>query len=179
MKYDIGYITQYMLEYDSGVPISICILILLSVCGIIIILYQNSFDGPSFFRNSFKCILGGYLFFIFCTTVLFRDGLVEEHPALHPLWSYSVLYSKLLAEILLNILMFIPIGFIVSASLKKRNMLKIIGLGCCISLMIEILQFVTKRGVFNIDDIIHNSLGCAIGYILFLVCHAILIKHLE
>ncbi len=179
MKYDFEYITEFIYEYDSGVPMSISISILLSVCGIIFALYRHSIDGFSFLRNAFRCILGGYLFFIFCATILFRDKLVDSEPILRPLWSYGVLYSKLLAEIILNILMFIPVGFVISVSLKRKNILTIMGIGCGISLTIEILQFITKRGIFNIDDIIHNTLGCAIGYGVYRLCNTILINYIK
>ncbi len=179
MKYDIEYITNYIFNYDCGVPMSIIIAIFLFVCATIVVLYQHSIDGFIFRRNAVKCILGGYLFFIFCTTILYRDRLVEEEPVLRPLWSYSVLYSKLVAEILLNVLMFIPIGFAVSVSLKKKNMLKIVAIGCAISLTIEILQFLTKRGIFNIDDVIHNTLGCAIGYCVYRFCNIIINSYIR
>ncbi len=179
MKYDIEYIKNYIFEYDSGVPMSISIFILLSVCGIIIALFRYSIDGSNFLRNAFRCILGGYLFFVFCATILFRDIIVESPPVLCPLWSYSVLYEKLIAEILLNLLMFIPVGFAVSASLRRKNIVKIVGIGCGISLAIEILQFVTQRGIFNIDDIIHNTLGCVIGYGVYRLCNTILINYIK
>jgi glycopeptide antibiotics resistance protein len=40
---------------------------------------------------------------------------------------------------------------------------RIILIGFLISLTIEILQLVTKRGLFEFDDIFHNTLGVAIG----------------
>lgn len=179
MKYDIGYITKYMIEYDSGVPLSVIFGISLFVCVIIIILYHYSTNGIKFLRNASWCILGGYLFFIFCVTILFRDKTTEAHYALRPLWSYGVLYNKLLAQNILNVLMFIPIGFLFSCSLREKNIIIIIGIGCCISMTTEILQLVTRRGVFNIDDIIHNILGCAIGYGVFRLCNTILINHIK
>ena len=174
MIIDIEYITKYIIGYDGGVPMSVIISIFLFVLVSIIILYQYSFDGFKFLRNVSLCILTGYVFFIFCSTILFRDNVIETHYILRPLWSYGVLYSKLLAEIILNVLMFIPIGFLTSARLRKRGLLKIAGIGCGISLTIEILQFVYRRGVFNIDDIIHNTLGCVIGYGVFRLCNTIL-----
>ena len=174
MTLDVGYITKYMIEYDSGVPVSVIIGISFFVCASIVVLYRYSFDSLKFLRNASWCILVGYLFFIFCTTVLFRDVVIETRYRLLPLWSYGVLYNKLLAENILNVLMFIPIGFFSSVGLRKRRLLKITGIGCGISLTIEVLQLVYRRGVFNIDDIIHNTLGCAIGYGIFRLCNTIL-----
>ena len=36
--------------------------------------------------------------------------------------------------------------------------------GLLISVVIEVLQFVFKRGLCEVDDVIHNVLGCMIGY---------------
>ena len=38
----------------------------------------------------------------------------------------------------------------------------LIGLGS--SLVIEIVEYITKTGVFDIDDLIMNTLGTVIGY---------------
>ena len=164
MKYDAEYITKYMVEYDSGVPISVVIGIFLLVCAIIIVLFHYSINGIKLLKNISWSILGGYLSFIFCTTILFRDKTEEIHYVLDPFWSYYVLDNRLLAEIILNVLLFIPIGFLVCCGLRKKGLLKIMGISCCISLAIEILQLVTRRGVFNIDDVIHNTIGGIIGY---------------
>ena len=36
--------------------------------------------------------------------------------------------------------------------------------GLCLSVSIEALQFVFKFGFSELDDVIHNTLGCMIGY---------------
>lgn len=167
MKYDVGYITNFMMEYDSGVPTSVIAGIFLFVCAIVIVLYHYSIDGIKFLKNTFWCIFGGYLTFVFCTTILFRDKKEEIRYILYPFWSYRILDNNLLAEIILNVMMFMPIGFISGIVIKKANILKAIAMGCLLSLSIEILQLLTMRGVFNIDDVIHNTLGCAIGFSIF------------
>lgn len=174
MKYDVGYITKYMIEYDSGVPISVIIGIFLFVCAIIIVLYHYRINGIKFLKNTFWCIFGGYYFFIFCATILFRDKIEEIHYILYPLWSYRVLDNKILAEIILNVLLFMPIGFFCGVVINNANIIKVIGLGCILSLSIEILQLLTMRGVFNIDDIIHNILGYIIGFSCFVLCYKII-----
>lgn len=174
MIYDVEHITKCMIEYDTGVPMSVIIAIFLIVCGLIALFYQNDTDGIKIIRNVSWCIGGGYLFFILCSTVLFRDKAEETHCFLTPFWSYSVLYNRRIAEIVLNVLMFIPIGVLVSINVKKKGLLMILGIGCGLSLTIELLQLITRRGVFNIDDVIHNTLGCAIGYVAYRLCNSFL-----
>jgi len=33
-----------------------------------------------------------------------------------------------------------------------------------LSIGIEILQFVMKRGLSEVDDVMHNTIGCMMGY---------------
>lgn len=65
-------------------------------------------------------------------------------------------------SILINLLGFIPIGYILK-KLKVRTILLSIVL---IEATIEFSQYYTQLGVFDIGDIIFNSLGILLGYIL-------------
>lgn len=44
-------------------------------------------------------------------------------------------------------------------------------LGFGLSLLVESIQLVFKVGCFDVDDLILNTLGAAIGYMLFAVCN--------
>lgn len=54
--------------------------------------------------------------------------------------------------------MLIGLGF------SKLSWWKAIGLGCMFSISIETLQFALMRGFCEVDDVIHNTLDCMIGY---------------
>lgn len=87
---------------------------------------------------------------------------------LHLFSSYKDAYNNFsLGEwrnIILNILMFVPIGFLLPLLFKKCQCFYITYLaGFFLTLFIEILQLITKRGIFELDDILNNTLGCAIG----------------
>ena len=41
------------------------------------------------------------------------------------------------------------------------------GFLCCLS--IECFQLVTRRGYFEVDDVLHNTLGVIVGYLLYLL----------
>ena len=82
-----------------------------------------------------------------------------------------MLYNKLLAQIIMNVFLFIPIGFFVGGTLKKKHIWNAIGIGFVLSFFIELTQLITTRGVFNVDDIIHNVLGCIIGFACFVFCY--------
>ena len=63
-------------------------------------------------------------------------------------------------EVRANILLFIPIGFLLPLVVKKMPLLWGIGF----SLLIEIIQFITRRGTCETDDVISNTIGLLIGY---------------
>ena len=61
-----------------------------------------------------------------------------------------------------NIIWFVPFGFLLK-KLKKITTVKIIFFGFLLSLFIEITQFIFGTGVSEIDDLLLNTLGAAIG----------------
>lgn len=70
-----------------------------------------------------------------------------------------------------NVLGFIPFGFILPVICRGfRNGFLIILSGFCLSLCVETIQLVTKVGCFDVDDLILNTLGAAIGYLAFAIC---------
>ena len=174
MKPDFEYIKQYMLGYDIGVPPTMIIGVSLFICIIVLLLFRVKISYSIFVRQSSFCILMGYVFLVLCTTIFYREETFEKRYYLHPLWSYSVLYNKLLAQIIMNILLFIPIGFFTGGAIKKKHIWNVIGIGFLLSFFIELTQLITTRGVFNVDDIIHNVVGCVIGFSFFVLCYQII-----
>lgn len=73
---------------------------------------------------------------------------------------------------LLNILLLIPFGFGLPFITRFR-MKKIVGIGTLLSIGIEFLQFITgfmaqiTFRIADINDVIFNTVGVAIGYVLF------------
>lgn len=75
-------------------------------------------------------------------------------------------------NILGNIIVFIPFGFLVPKMFFGSGGDRESGIGyagtliisVCFVLEIELLQLFTKVGVFDVDDIIMNTLGASIGY---------------
>ena len=73
---------------------------------------------------------------------------------------------RLEQEIAFNILMMIPIGALCPVLFNER-IIKTLATGAICSLLIEVLQYVSQRGYFEFDDIIHNSLGVLIGFVFY------------
>lgn len=82
------------------------------------------------------------------------------------------------ANLLGNVIGFIPYGFILPIiSQKTRSAFLIIFSGFLLSLCVEIIQLITKVGCFDVDDLILNTLGAAIGYLAFAVCDHLRRRH--
>lgn len=70
-------------------------------------------------------------------------------------------------EIILNILIFVPLGLYVDILFKKLSTARKIFYFFIVSFTCEILQYILKIGAFDITDIINNTLGGIIGLVLF------------
>lgn len=109
-----------------------------------------------------------YMIIVLGATIRYRPSLYES-VNLHLFSSYKEAYNNFSLNewrnVILNILMFVPIGFMMPLLSKKCEKWYITYLGgFFITLFIETLQLISKRGIFEVDDIINNTLGYAIGY---------------
>lgn len=67
-----------------------------------------------------------------------------------------------------NFILFVPFGFFMPCVWKYfRGFWRILLCGFSASLAIESAQLLTGRGYFDVDDIILNTLGAIIGYVIF------------
>ncbi len=91
-----------------------------------------------------------------------------------PFWSYEAIgrgMVTLVPEDIMNVVVFMPVGFITGLVCYRIRFCQVILLGIGISSTIEMLQLVLKRGCSETDDVIHNTLGCLLGFQIFrLLC---------
>lgn len=84
-------------------------------------------------------------------------------------WSYQYWMEtgdiSTLEEILLNIIIFIPVGILAAYIVKRWKLIKPLCLGILLTVTIECLQLVMRTGYFEFDDMINNVLGVGIGAI--------------
>ena len=70
-----------------------------------------------------------------------------------------------------NVIGFLPFGFMLPVITDRlRSGFVIVLLGFMLSLTVETIQLITKVGCFDVDDLILNTLGAALGYMVFFVC---------
>ena len=67
-----------------------------------------------------------------------------------------------------NFVLFLPMGIFLPCIFKKlRRIYKTVPLIMGMVVLVELLQFATKRGFADIDDLILNTAGAAAGYFIF------------
>ena len=77
-------------------------------------------------------------------------------------------YSYWSGQIGGNLIMLFPLGFMMPIlSDKFRNIKWAAIMGLAFSVLIEFTQYYTARGLFESDDIIHNTIGACIGCIVY------------
>lgn len=83
-------------------------------------------------------------------------------------------FSSFMLNLFGNILVFIPFGFILPIiRIRKRKLFDVILSIFLLSLTIETIQLFLRVGAFDVDDLILNTMGGVIGYILFLITNCI------
>ena len=82
-----------------------------------------------------------------------------------------------LANLAGNIVIFVPYGFFISMASRARGFFKTLFFSMGLSLCVEVTQLFTRVGSFDVDDILLNTIGGVIGYIVFLMCNGVRRKH--
>ena len=164
----LGYLVYYyffmevlVLFFTSGflyMAVSALFLLLSMVgCAAIIYLLLEK-------RVSRWMLLLSVTYFIALFIILFCRHRVGRIAILDPLVGLSQLGDwEMLMQSLLNLLMFLPMGFF----LRNRKPWQVLLGALGISLFIEGMQYLTMRGMFDTLDILLYILGISLGALLF------------
>ncbi len=156
-----GYGYYYL---QIGVPKGA--LITLQIAAVCLIFSWFYFDRKQFIRKTVILILADYVAVLICSTIVFRSSSALTGWNFMPFWSYQEIVKgrdMLLMGNILNILLFLPIGFLACFIFAEHRLVKTLIFGTTLSLIIELGQFIFSKGYSEIDDIIHNTIGCMIG----------------
>lgn len=83
-------------------------------------------------------------------------------------WKHLGWQRGQLASLGLNVLLFVPLGYLVPSVVPSfRRWWKVALIGFLFSLTIETIQLVTRLGWFDTSDLLHNTLGALIGWIVY------------
>ena len=116
-------------------------------------------------------ILVFFLSFVLTITIFERVPRRRARYNLELFWTVKCIIAGrtyLVWEVFWNIVLFMPMGLLVSALIPRRAWTAI---PICVvaSAAIEVAQLLTHRGLFEFDDIIYNSMGAVAGCLLYLM----------
>jgi glycopeptide antibiotics resistance protein len=173
----IESIVRQLFQYIIPAAFVACIAAALS--GEVTSVYKKLFKGSKTI-NKTKVILGVlilvYLLVVFGLTCMNRGAGINRHVNLKLFSSYMDAWNTFTVRawqfIIFNIVMFIPLGMLLP--LLNRIFTKVRWILTAVfltSLFIEVFQLLTRQGIFELDDLFHNTLGGMIGYCVFMFWH--------
>jgi len=159
-------ITEYVISLYRDIPMAVYEGLLSVLClGVVVAIVCYGLKRG--WRRIAGLQLVEYIFLIFCSTVIYRRGYEGAGYELSPFWSYAATQegrTELLTENIMNVVAFVPIGLLLGVCIKGLKLWHAFLVGACLSVSIEVLQFILKKGFSELDDVMHNTLGCMIGF---------------
>ena len=140
-------------------------------------------------------ILGKILFVLYIIFIIYflifsdwygRTGEMQEYhynlvlfKEIKRFWEYrdQVGMFAMFTNLFGNVIIFMPFGFFMPMASKYRSLFSTVFYSFGLSLCVETFQLVTKVGSFDVDDLLLNTIGGLAGYILFIICAAIMRRH--
>lgn len=113
--------------------------------------------------------LSVYLVFLLGGTLLSRKVGEEYMAEWIPFWSYAKVLTEwsesLAIQMVYNVLAFVPFGILMPTCFRRmRRFRYTVCSAVILSGTIELLQLLFRLGLFEFDDIFHNTLGASFGY---------------
>ena len=110
-------------------------------------------------------LLAGYLFAVLYVTVFMREGGSGGRIQMEVFHWLTVGSSDALRHAMLNIALFLPVGFLgVFVFVSEHGaVVTSVSFGLLCSVLIETTQLLFRYGLCDIDDILTNFAGAAIG----------------
>ena len=159
-----------------GFPFYVVYILVFCIIGLAVV--ADASDN----RHTIEVLLAFYIIAVLIITLFVRTYDLEVKTLLNPLtrykdlgkafsnngWKNFTTSKGVLTEFTLNILLFVPLGFLVpilKESFRRAGKVLLLGLG--FSLFIECSQLVLHMGCFDTADLIHNTAGAGIGYLVW------------
>lgn len=115
------------------------------------------------------CTTVCYLVVVLSVTIMQRSGFWMNQKIMPLFYSYKDAWVDFSViswrNIILNICMFVPLGILLPMGIRFfRSFWKVALTGFLLTVFIEVSQLLLKRGMFELDDLMDNTLGAMIGY---------------
>lgn len=163
----------YSLLSFNHIPYHLCLIACVVFCvGTVVILWVKGVNRG--WRYSMALLLAELLLLIYGSTVFFRETEANSCYDFNLFWNYQSTRADLkkLPESILNLVLFVPIGFLLGVIFRRITWRLVLLMGACLSMSIEILQLILQKGCCDFNDLLFNTLGCILGFAIFHIAHS-------
>lgn len=123
--------------------------------------------GHKVLKIYFTVFLLIYIAIVFYYAVISRDIVFYKRPVRLDLFhGYFKPSTRNYGDLILNLVCFIPVGFLFCLVSGKRKLLNAFLGGLSVSLLIECAQLLFRKGIFDVDDLFNNTIGAFVGALL-------------
>ena len=130
----------------------------------------------------FVLYVGFVIWFLIFSDWYGRTGTMQEYhynlelfKEIKRFWNYrkQVGYLAMFTNLFGNVLIFVPFGFFLPMASKYRSFFSTMFAGFGLSLCVEVFQFITRVGSFDVDDLLLNTIGGIVGHIIYEIFGAV------
>ena len=126
----------------------------------------------------FVLYIGFIIYFLLFSDLYGRTGQMDTYrynlelfKEIKRFWNYRVQvgFFAMFTNLFGNVVIFVPFGFFMPMASKYRSFFSTLFYSFGLSLCVETFQLLTKVGSFDVDDLLLNTLGGVVGYMIFVI----------
>ena len=179
----LSFLFYLRFEYDPNIEVNYFIrLLIIAISSLFVIIgnmiYSNNYvekleDKRKVLKLSQIIVFIYYIILLFNMAIFARYNSIDSYnlvpfKTILGIFKTNSIYS-IIINIFGNLLVFVPLEYFLIELFKVKKFYVNFILSFGIILLVEIIQYIFKVGVFDIDDLILNSLGFLIGYSLYIL----------
>lgn len=109
-----------------------------------------------------------YLMFFGMGRLQYEDHIIRIKPIISTVWfiQETISWFDIIKIVLGNVVMFIPFGFLGWVFPQLNNLKRLIITFVSTIVIVEALQYFSRLGVFDVDDVILNTFGVFLGFLI-------------
>ncbi|SIO04291.1 VanZ family protein [Chryseobacterium scophthalmum] len=109
-----------------------------------------------------------YLMFFGMGRLQYEDNIVRIKPIVSTIWFIheTISWLDIIRIVLGNVVMFIPFGFLGWIFPQLKNLKSLIITFVSAIVIVEALQYFSRLGVFDVDDVLLNTFGVFLGFLI-------------
>ncbi len=168
----VGYIVSILYVFSDYDSIILFYFLVIGVGIMLISFVHFCYKNKDTMKTNFIVIFLAYFLTLLYLTLFMRVGSTNTSVEIMPFDDFSRAFEtgdlSLLRHMFMNVVLFIPFGYLIPAMNPKRLKkwsFSMLG-GLILSTLIEGCQLTAQLGECDVDDIIANTVGSVIGYVL-------------